>query len=80
MTQLEKIIKKFLNSPESCHFKDVDRILKHYGFIKIETKGSHVKYKHLELDINYVVPIHNADCKEFYKNEIKKIINKLNTK
>ncbi len=76
MTQLEKLIKKFLVAPEKCHFRDIDRILIHYGFVKIGAKGSHIKYKHLKLDINYVVPIHDSDCKEFYKKEIKKIINK----
>lgn len=80
MTQIEKLIIKFLTSPESCRFNDIDRILKYCGFIRLEAKGSHVKYKHLELEINYVVPIHNTDCKDFYKKEICKIINKLNKK
>lgn len=78
MTQFEKLVKKFISSPESCRFGDIDAILKHYGFIRLEAKGSHVKYKHSSLDINYVVPIHNAECKDFYKKEIKKIISKLN--
>lgn len=49
-------------------------ILIYFGFEKINAKGSHVKFKHPQLQNDLVIPIHNNECKDFYKLEAKKRI------
>ena len=77
MTSLEKLKNKFITNPSSLRYKDIEKILLYLGFKKISTKGSHTKFKHHKLGKDLIVPIHNNDCKEFYKKQIKKIIQKL---
>ena len=74
MNKIEKIILKFKNKPISLQFSDIEKILLYYGFQKIEAKGSHTKYKHTLLNNDIVVPIHNNECKNFYKQHIYKTI------
>ena len=70
MTKLEKIIEKFLHRPTSLHYKDIEKVLLHLGFEKINVKrGSHIKFKHPHLKHDLIIPIHNNDCKDFYKKE-----------
>lgn len=77
MTKIEKIIKQFLNQPTSLHYNDIERILLNFGFEKINAKGSHNKFKNPHLKYDLIIPIHNNDCKDFYKNSAAKIIKQL---
>jgi predicted RNA binding protein YcfA (HicA-like mRNA interferase family) len=45
MTRNEKRIEKFLKNPESLRFSQIEKILSDFGFYRIETKGSHAKFK-----------------------------------
>lgn len=80
MTSLDKLKKKFENNPESLRYSELEKLLIYFGFEKIFTKGSHIKFKHSKLKNDLIIPIHNKDCKEFYKKQANKFINKLNTK
>jgi predicted RNA binding protein YcfA (HicA-like mRNA interferase family) len=40
-------------------------------------KGSHKKFKHSSLVTDLVIPVHNNDCKDFYKTQAAKIVKKL---
>jgi predicted RNA binding protein YcfA (HicA-like mRNA interferase family) len=68
MTKIDKQIAKFLANPNSIHFSQIEKILIHVGFIRVQAKGSHVKFKHAKLEADLIIPIHNNDCKNFYKN------------
>ena len=67
MTKKEKLLEKFLSSPSALHYSDIEKILLLKGFKKIPAKGSHQKFKHPFLTSDLIIPIHNGDCKEFYK-------------
>ena len=74
MSKIEKLLIKFLRNPISVRYLDLERILLYLGFIKIEAKGSHIKFKHHFLEKDLIIPVHNGDCKNFYKEYAAKII------
>ena len=73
MTQREKLLQKFSTYPESLHYSDICKILKWCGLYEIKGKGSHVLFKN-ELETICVIPIHNNDCKPFYKRKMLRIL------
>lgn len=75
MSQIDKLIQKFKDNPEKIKYVDLVKILKYLNFETISIKGSHVKYK--KNQINIVIPVHNNECKSFYKKEVYKIIKNL---
>lgn len=77
MTQKQKLVETFLNNPSSLKFKQLAAVLEHFGFIVIQAKGSHVKFKHPKLSTDLIIPIHNGDCKDFYKREALKRVNEI---
>lgn len=44
--------------------KEMIRLLKKNGFIKISQNGSHVKMKNFKTDKQTTVPLHNKDLKK----------------
>ncbi|MDQ7009359.1 MAG: type II toxin-antitoxin system HicA family toxin [Candidatus Gracilibacteria bacterium] len=76
MTKKQKIIEKFKNNPGSLKFSEIQTILMNLGFEKIEAKGSHTKFKNKNININndIIIPVHNNDCKDFYKKQTYKIL------
>lgn len=77
MSQKQKLIDKFLGKPKSIKYRDLIIILEYFGFIKIPAKGSHVKYSHSQIDYDLIIPIHNNECKDFYKEQAKKYIQQI---
>ena len=78
MTQIEKTLAKFKQNPTTLHFREIETLLLRLGFELIPAKGSHKKFKHATLTADIVVPVHNGDCKDFYKKEIVKILKENN--
>lgn len=74
MTKLEKQIEKFLNQAEKLHFRSIKKILLSSGFIHVPAKGSHQKFKHPNLYSDLIIPVHNHDCKNFYKKQAAKAL------
>lgn len=72
MSKIDKKVEKFLKNPTSCKYSDMEIVLIYFGFEKINAKGSHVKFKHFQLQSDLVIPVHNLECKNFYKLEAKK--------
>lgn len=73
MTQKEKLLGKFLENPKSLKYREIEMILKEASFVKVSVRGgSHAKFKHDLLDKDLVIPVHNNDCKDFYKQEALK--------
>ncbi len=77
MSQIEKLLKKFIQAPQNIRHTDIEKILLHLGFEEIRAKGSHVKWKHQKLRNDIIVPIHNNDCKKFYKVQVSQCIRPL---
>ena len=74
MTKKDKIIQKYISNPESIKYKELKIILEDAWFIKIEAKWSHVKFKHPRLRNDIIIPVHNWECKDFYKKQTYKIL------
>ncbi len=72
MTKLGKLAKKFLQQPGTISYKEMRKLLLAVGFEQVKAKGSHVKFKHDRLGLNIIVPVHNSDCKDFYKKDVLK--------
>ena len=67
MSKIKKIIDSFLRYPEGVSLSDIEKILYHLGFVKIQAKGSHIKFKHLRLNRDIVFALHNNKCKPIQK-------------
>lgn len=76
MTKKDKLLQRLMSRPTSLSYLDIERALIIMGFVKIEVKGSHKKFKHPLLNKDIVIPIHNNDCKDFYKKMVAKILKK----
>ncbi len=74
MTKINKDIQRFLERPASLRYAQIQKILLYLGFEKIDAKGSHIKFKHPALDHDLIIPLHDNDCKDFYKKLASKII------
>lgn len=74
MTQKEKMLKKFSKNPESVKYSDIVWILENIWYEKIQAKWSHVKFKHKDMKNDIIIPVHNNDCKAFYKNKVYKTL------
>ncbi len=77
MTKIQKKVEKFFKNQTSCKYSELKEILLHFGFEKITTKGSHVKYKHSGLRSDLIIPVHNSECKDFYKKQAKNKIEEM---
>ncbi len=76
MTKRDKRFRKLLNRPKSVTCSEIESVLLELEFEKIEAKGSHKKFKHSVLKSDLIIPVHNNDCKEFYKKQIAKLLKK----
>ena len=75
MTQLEKLLGKFLERPTSLRYSEIQKVLSTLGFTKIKVKrGSHEKFKHRLLRHDLIFPVHNGDCAPFYKIHAARVI------
>lgn len=72
MSQREKLLKKFADNPSKIRYLDIKKILLLLGFENIPTQGSHVKWKHHGMSHDIVIPVHNNECKNFYKEQVYK--------
>jgi predicted RNA binding protein YcfA (HicA-like mRNA interferase family) len=44
MTRREKLLDKMRTAPGSIRFEEVDALLRHYGFVLFNQRGSHCTY------------------------------------
>lgn len=80
MSRIIKLVEKFFGNPASVTYGDLKNILAHFGFEKIQAKGSHVKFKHSRLSYDLIIPVHNNECKDFYKKQARKQVKKIKNK
>ena len=77
MTKKEKLFTRFLANPCSFKYRDVEKLLYCFGFIQVSARGSHAKFKHFSLLHDIVIPVHNNDCKDFYKKYVRRILKRM---
>ncbi len=73
MTKEEKLILKFKTAPQSISLFDLFKLMEWEGIEIIKGKGSHVICK-MENEILIIIPVHQNDCKPFYKKESLKVL------
>lgn len=73
MRKEEKLILKFKTSPQSISLVDLLKLMKWIGIEVVQGKGSHIVCK-IENEILIVIPIHQKDCKPFYKKKSLQIL------
>lgn len=70
MSQIEKLIQRFIRAPGGMRYANIERILYALDFEKIPARGSHVKWKHFQLRYDIIIPVHKGECKSFYKEQV----------
>lgn len=67
MSQWEKLYKKIRNNPRNVKFEEIDRLLRHAGFVRRQSNsgGSHYSYSHEQLSEILTIP-KNKPVKAFY--------------
>ena len=73
MTKKEKLITKFKKAPETLSLQEITNILQWLDIEIIQGKGSHI-ICHIEEKTLLVIPIHNNDCKPYYKKSLLKLL------
>lgn len=77
MTRKQKALEQFLVNPVNCSLFEIEQILLNHECMRITAKGSHVKWKHYNMTRDLVIPVHQNDCKDFYKKEALKFIKEI---
>jgi predicted RNA binding protein YcfA (HicA-like mRNA interferase family) len=77
MTRKQKVLEQFLANPCRCSLSEIEQVLVIHDCIRITAKGSHVKWKHHTMTRDLIIPIHQNDCKDFYKKEALKFIKEI---
>lgn len=73
MTKEEKIIDKLLTRPTSLNYFDIEKLFNNKNFKIEERKWSHKKISYIHDETKFIIiPIHNNDCKDIYKINLKK--------
>lgn len=76
MSKKEKLFRKVQRSPHNIQFHELETLLSQFGFEKVKTNaGSHMKWIHLEKNIEYGAPRKNP-MKPVY---IKRLVSVLET-
>ncbi len=78
MTRKEKLLNRFFTQPTSLRYSELETVLTMYKFEKVSTKGSHNKFKNPNSNYDLIIPVHNNECKDFYKTLALKIIKETN--
>jgi predicted RNA binding protein YcfA (HicA-like mRNA interferase family) len=77
MTRKQKLFDTFFANPCDCSLSEIESILTAYDCARISAKGSHVKWKHILLSHDLIIPVHNNNCKDFYKKAALKFIKEI---
>jgi len=71
MTKKEKIRKEFLSDPRKLNYLKITNFLLTEWYEIDSWKWSHVKIRFIKSWEYFTVPIHNWDCKWYYKESLK---------
>ena len=76
MSKVEKLFKQMQNSPQDWRIEEIDTVARHFGFGRIEGKGSHTKFYHDKLPEILSVPV-KRPIKPIYVKQLLALIEKL---
>jgi len=46
MASVKKLVEKMINQPNGIRFEEAVKVLNHYGYKHVRTKGSHSQFRH----------------------------------
>ncbi len=71
-----KLVKKILNNPKNVRFKDIDKLLKAFGYKAKQPKSGSIHFVYRKEGVNPItVPYKRPFVKEIYIKQIIKILN-----
>jgi predicted RNA binding protein YcfA (HicA-like mRNA interferase family) len=76
MSKAEKLFKQMQNNPQDWRIEEIDTVARHFGFGRIEGKGSHTKFYHDKLPEILSVPV-KRPIKPIYVKQLLALIEKL---
>lgn len=74
MTKREKRVKKIFQNPKAVPFKELDRVLKDFGFEVRQPKSGSSHYVYTKEEIQISVPYRRPYVKEVYVKRVLEII------
>lgn len=69
MARIEKIIEKMKNRPNGIRLSEIEKVLNHYGYIQVRSKGSHCHFRNDEGNL-ITIPNHGDPIKAVYVKNI----------
>ena len=76
MSKALKLLEQMRNNPRDWRIEQIDTVAKHFGFGRIEAKGSHTKFYHAKLSEILTVPV-KRPVKPVYIKHLIALIDKL---
>lgn len=81
MTQLDKLFARLLANPrQSIAFRDFERLLEAFGFIRARTKGSHQSWRHSAAPRPLVIQPRDKEAKPYQVQQFLDMIEELGLK
>ena len=74
MTKRQKRVKKIFQNPKTVSFKELDSILKHYGFIVRQPGSGSSHYIYVKDTVQIAVPFKRPYVKEVYVKRVLELV------
>ena len=72
MASVEKLVEKMINQPTGVRFEEATKVLNHYGYEHVRTKGSHYHFRHKNGDLT-TVQYGNPIDKSYVKDILERV-------
>ncbi|MFD1425515.1 type II toxin-antitoxin system HicA family toxin [Kroppenstedtia sanguinis] len=72
MAGVKKLVQKMKNRPNGIRFNELEKVLNHYGYILVRSKGSHHHFRNDEGDV-LPVPKEHPIKAVYIKEALKRI-------
>lgn len=73
MPNIDRLIQKLSNARGDVALREVEKLLKHYGYVRERSAGSHFHYRAPQM-LNIGFPTHNNKVSAEYVREVVKIL------
>lgn len=72
MASINKLIEKMKNRPNGIRFQEIEKVLEHFGYIRVRVKGSHHHFRNQDGDV-ITIPQHDPVKAVYVKDVLKRI-------
>ncbi|MGG3840780.1 type II toxin-antitoxin system HicA family toxin [Paenibacillus thiaminolyticus] len=72
MARIEKLLQKMKNRPNGITLGEIEKVLRHYGYILVRVKGSHHHYRSQAGEL-ITIPKHNPLKAVYVKDVLERI-------